>query len=140
MKNLVSALFLMTLLSCGGSSELVKNPPFEIEKTTQKTSVNKTQRIQFVVKSIPEEVSFEYVYFQNKKSEVRWEDTNLYYATFSTVPANSKDRVLSVDLKEEAQNPLPQIPAETPFKIQKNEALLEYKVRDKTFYTVLEVK
>ena len=113
MKNLVSALFLMTLLSCGGSSELVKNPPFEIEKTTQKTSVNKTQRVQFVVKSIPEEVSFEYVYFQNKKSEVRW---------------------------EEAQNPLPQIPAETPFKIQENEALLEYKMGDKTYYTVLEVK
>ena len=81
-----------------------------VQKTTQKTSVNKTQRVQFVVKSIPEEVSFEYVYFQNKKSEVRWEDTNLYYATFSTVPANSEDRILSVDRKEEAQNPLPQIP------------------------------
>ena len=140
MKNILSALFLFTLFSCGGSNQLVKNPPFEIEKTTRKSGVNGIENIHFVAKNIAQEVSFESLYFQQKKSKVLWEDTNLYYATFSTVPANSKDRVLSVNREDEAKNPLPQIPVEVPFKIKANEALLEYKVGDKTFYTVLEVK
>ncbi|MFD2825140.1 hypothetical protein ACFSYG_01550 [Leeuwenhoekiella polynyae] len=132
-------LLLILNISCGGSSELVKNPPFKVDKTQTKAEKPDKVQVVFDVSELPADVVFKDLYFQNKKSRVLWDSRATYYATFSNAKVNSEDRVLSADRAQEANNPLPQVPVKPPYKISENQALLNYQVKDKTFFTILEL-
>ncbi|RXG17896.1 hypothetical protein DSM03_101595 [Leeuwenhoekiella aestuarii] len=132
-------LLLILNISCGGSSEFVKNPPFKVDKTLKKAEKAGEVQVVFDVSELPADVIFKDLYFQNKKSRILWDSTATYYATFSDTKANSEDRVLSADRAQEANNPLPQVPVKPPYKISENQALLNYQVNDKAFFTILEL-
>lgn len=136
-----ASLFLILILniSCGGSSELVQTPPFKIEKTFKKANNTREVQVLFEVSELPGDVVFKELYFQNKKSRVLWDSSKTYYATFSNTQPNAEDRILSSDRAQEANNPLPQVPAKPPYAITENQALLNYQVNDKAFFTILEL-
>ncbi|RXG32929.1 hypothetical protein [Leeuwenhoekiella marinoflava] len=135
------SLFLLLILniSCGGSSEFVKNPPFKVDRTQTKAEKSGEFQVVFDVSELPADVVFKELYFQNKKSRVHWNSTATYYAAFSDTQVNGEDRVLSTDRAQEANNPLPQMPVKPPYKISENQALLTYQVKDKVFFTILEL-
>ena len=64
----------------------------------------------------------------------------MYSAKFSALKWNSEDRILSVDMSEESNNTLPQLPVKPPVVINKTQALLSYTVGSEIKYKVLNFK
>lgn len=127
------------VLSCGGSSELVTDPPFKVVKAQKETLNREGYSITFNTSVLPRDIAFKSLYFNERKATVLWEDENTYYAEFPKYTSDA-DKVLSADMSEESNNPLPIMPVEVPHEIKENEALLHYSEGDETYYTIFKVQ
>lgn len=83
-----------------------------------------------------EQISLDAVYFHGMKSNLEKSESqpNLYVANFRM---GSKDMVMHEDPKEEYGNQPPQMPEESPFSIDKDEAILVFTQDDKIKYYML---
>ncbi|MAW96038.1 MULTISPECIES: hypothetical protein [unclassified Leeuwenhoekiella] len=125
--------------SCGGSSDLVSNPPFKIVEANKKEMDKKGYSISFNTSALPRDIAFKSLYFGKRKAQVLWDDENTYYADFPLYTSDG-EKVLSADMSEESNNPLPIMPVEVPHPLKENEALLHYSEGEETYYTIFEVQ
>ena len=133
-----SALALILMTSCGGSIELVEDPPFAITKAEKKGLGGKGFSIFFKTAALPREVAFKDLYFSTYKANVLWEKEHTYYANFPTTLGDG-ERILSSDMSKEANNPIPILPVEVPYPIKENEALLEYTLGEESYFTIFKI-
>ncbi|WP_442847100.1 hypothetical protein [Leeuwenhoekiella sp. H156] len=135
----LSLFILMIITSCGGSSELVNDPPFKILEAEKEPLQVDGHKVFFRTSALPRDVAFKSMYFGQRKATVLWDTENTYYADFPLYTSDG-EKVLSSNMAEESKNPLPVMPVEVPHAIKENEALLHYSVGEDSFYTIFEVQ
>ena len=135
----VSLFLLIIITSCGGSSDLVSNPAFKILNPEKQTLKANGHTILFQTSVLPRNVAFKSLYFGQRKATVLWDSENTYYADFPLFNSDG-EKILSSDMSEEANNPLPVMPVEVPYELEDNEALLHYSEGEETYYTIFEVQ
>ena len=132
-------LFAITVSSCGSGNQISERE-FTVENLQRTELDDQEFELSFKASGLAEEIKLEYLYFENKKARVVKSSEGLYSAKFSALKWNSEDRILSVDMSEESNNTLPQLPVKPPVVINKTQALLSYTVGSEIKYKVLNFK
>ena len=145
MKILSIVAILFGFSQCG-STKIVKNPPFKIESAVYNhwtgglPGVSGTRvEIRLSEKS---SIAFDSLFFLNKatKVEIREEKGNTFLtAHFSTSKKRNQNRdvILHSDSKMEINNKVP-VNDNFPFELKENEAIISYKIDEKTKYYKIE--
>ncbi|MDR9457535.1 MAG: hypothetical protein RI572_09005 [Salegentibacter sp.] len=128
-----SIVLLSILSSCGSNKELQERAPAQFNEVYYSETEDGLDL--YIPVSVIQEsrVQLESVYFRGMHSPLQLdeEQSNLYIASFAL---GKGDKVMHVDPKEEYGNKAPQAPKESPFEINKDEAILVFKQNDKTKY------
>lgn len=130
---LFSIVLLSLFSSCGSNKELQERAPAQFNQVYYSETEDGLDL--YIPVSVIQEsrVELESVYFRGMHSPLQLdeEQSGLYVASFDL---GKGDKVMHVDPKEEYGNKAPQPPKESPFKINKDEAVLVFKQNDKTKY------
>ncbi len=119
------------------SLKLEENPPFKIISATYKNWVggqpgvrDTNVKIQF---SSTKTIQFDSIYFDNKVAKLQTKNSNdnLLMGYFNT--STRRDLILDANTTKELKNPVLAI-KKFPFKINKNEAVISYKINGKIKY------
>ncbi len=135
----VFLIFVVMCSSCGGSSDLITDPPFKIVRAKRQKMEKKGYSISFETSILPRDIAFKSLYFGQRKAKVLWDSKDTYYANFPLFNSDA-EKILSSDMSEEANNPVPVMPVEVPHPLEENEALLHYSEGEETYYTIFEVQ
>lgn len=131
---LISSLFILSLFtSCGSNKDLQERAPAQFQQVYY-TSGEDGMELHIPVVAIQDNfIELENVYFRGMKSPLVQDDeqTNLYVANFAT---GGGDRVMHEDPEEEYGNKAPQKPEKSPFKIDDDQAILEFSQNNQTRY------
>ena len=137
MKNalpLMAGIFILALFaSCGSNKDLQERAPAQFNEVYYTYNSNGI-RLNIPVVSIQDQrISLEAVYFHGMRSELKKseEKPNLYVADFRM---GTGEMVMHEDPKEEYGNKPPQLPEESPFKIDDDEAILVFTQNEQTKY------
>ncbi|MCB7481861.1 hypothetical protein [Christiangramia sediminis] len=137
MKNalhLMTGIFILTLFaSCGSNKDLQERAPAQFNEVYYTYTSNGIQ-LNIPVAAIQDQrITMDAVYFHGMKSELNKseEKPNLYVANFRM---GSEDMIMHEDPKEEYGNRPPQLPEESPFSIDEDEAILVFTQYDKLKY------
>ena len=137
MKNVLqitAGIFMLVLFaSCGSNKDLQERAPAQFSEVYYTYNSNGIQ-LNIPVSTIQDQrVSLDAVYFHGMKSQLeRSEDKpNLYVANFRM---GSGEMVMHEDPKEEYGNKPPQLPEESPFSIEDDEAILVFTQDEKIKY------
>ena len=137
MKNalhLMAGIFILTLFaSCGSNKDLQERAPAQFNEVYYTYTSNGIQ-LNIPVAAIQDQrMTMDAVYFHGMKSDLKQseEKPNLYVANFRM---GSEDMVMHEDPKEEYGNRPPQLPEESPFSIEEDEAILVFTQNDKLKY------
>ncbi len=120
--------------SCGSNKDLQERAPAQFSEAYYVYTSNGIQLNIPVVAIQDERISLDSVYFHGMKSalEKNEEQPNIYVANFRM---GMGDKVMHKDPKKEYGNTPPQMPEESPFEINKDEAVLVFTQNGKTkFY------
>lgn len=142
--KILSILAIIVSFSQCGSNKFVKNPPFSVQNATfnkwsggQPGVSGIALQIQLINAS---EITFDSLYFQQKRTKVevsqKREITQLI-GHFSTSKRKEKDLIIDADPKKEMNN-TPPIIEKFPFQLKENEAIVSYKIGEKTVYYKIE--
>lgn len=142
--KIISILTILLGFSQCGSSKFVKNPSFKVEKATY----NKWSGGQPGVSGVKLElqltnalqIEFDSLYFQKKITKVETRQINnilQIIGHFSTSTRKNKDLIIDADPKKEMNN-TPPIIEKFPFQLKENEAIVSYKIGEKTVYYKIE--
>ena len=137
MKNvlrLVSGIFILTLFAaCGSNKDLQERAPAQFGETSYTYDSNGIQLNIPVISIQDQQISLDAVYFHGMKSMLKKSDErpNLYVANFRM---GTEDMVMHEDPKEEYGNRPPQLPEESPFSIDEDEAILVFTQDEKIKY------
>ncbi|SDS39415.1 hypothetical protein [Gramella sp. MAR_2010_147] len=137
MKNalhLMAGIFVLTLFaSCGSNKDLQERAPAQFNDVYYTYNSDGLQ-LNIPVAAIQDErINMEAVYFHGMKSKLNKskEKSNLYVANFHM---GTEDMVMHEDPKKEYGNKPPQMPEESPFSIEDDEAILVFTQNDKVKY------
>lgn len=136
MKNKVFLLsiFLASIFTaCASHDQLVKEPPFKINKAFAKGDQTKIM-VHLDVTEMPEDVELLALYYNKRKCAIV-EKEGKYIAEFIIKPS---DIILSNDMSAESQNTIPQLPEESPVGINATQALLVYNESGKEWYYIID--
>lgn len=132
--HLIAGVFILTVFaSCGSNKDLQERAPAQFDEVYYTYNSNGI-KLSIPVVSIQDQiVSLDAVYFHGMKSmlEKSEEKPNLYVANFRT---GTGDMVMHEDPKEEYGNKPPQLPEESPFSIDEDEAILVFTQNDQIKY------
>jgi hypothetical protein len=146
MKILSILAIILGFVQCG-SSTLVNNPSFKVEKAFfndwigGQPGVSGT-KLEIHLKNASE-VIFDSLYFKNKRTKVavlqKGEITQII-GHYSTSKRINNDLILAIDPTKELQNVAPII-KNIPFELKKNEAIISYKKGKKIlFFKIVNIK
>ena len=124
---------LVLFASCGSNKDLQERAPAQFNQVYYTYDSNGIE-LNIPVASIQDElVSLDAVYFHGMKSSLKKseEQANIYVANFRM---GTGDMVMHEDPKEEYGNQPPQLPEESPYSIDKDEAILVFTQDGKTKY------
>ena len=127
----VFSLFLFA--SCGSNKDLQERIPAQFSEVYYTYDSNGIE-LNIPVTSIQDErISLDAVYFHGMKSPLKKseERPNIYVANFRM---GSDDMVMHEDPKEEYGNKPPQLPEESPFSIEDDEAIIVFTQNDEVKY------
>jgi len=139
MKILALSILMFGFVQCG-SNTLVKNPAFKVEKAFYNNWVGgqpgvRGTKVEVHLKEASK-IIFDSLYFQGKKTRVevfkKGKSTQII-AHFSRSKRRKKDLILDVNATKEFENTVPNL-AIFPFELKENEAILSYKVEERTVY------
>ncbi|CAL68207.1 hypothetical protein [Christiangramia forsetii] len=137
MKNallLTTGIFILTLFaSCGSNKDLQERSPAQFNEVYYTYNSNGIE-LNIPITAIQDQrISMDAVYFHGMKSKLEksQEKPNLYVANFRM---GSDDMVMHEDPKQEYGNKPPQLPEESPFSIEEDEAILVFTQNDKIKY------
>lgn len=132
--HLIAGVFILTVFaSCGSNKDLQERAPAQFDEVYYTYNSNGI-KLSIPVVSIQDQIiSLDAVYFHGMKSmlEKSEEKPNLYVANFRT---GTGDMVMHEDPKEEYGNKPPQLPEESPFSIDEDEAILVFTQNDQIKY------
>lgn len=131
---LIGGILLMILMiGCGSNKELQQRAPAQFQQPYY-IMTQEGMELHLPVSVIQENrLSLDQVYFRGLRATVVQdeEQPNLYIAQFAT---GGGDRIMHEDPEREYGNRAPQKPEESPFKIEDDEAILEFTQNDETKY------
>ncbi len=121
-----------------------ENPPFEVAEASFQKWFGGTQEagsgIHFTLTflEISEGVLIEKIYFRGKVEILKQntQNTKTYFETFVDKP--KEDVVLDSNSVKEMDNPRPSLTSEIPFEIKADEAVIQYRKGNKTYYYKIE--
>jgi hypothetical protein len=140
MKSLLPLTFFIFLFSCN-ATKFVKEPPFKIVDAKYQYWYGgregvKGISVKIMLKDIADSVTFEHIYFKNKKLNASL--TKVKNLKLLSANINTGSRVpglqMHQDPKKEYGNTLPKSQKDFPFKLQGNEAVISYKKNNKTYF------
>ncbi|MDR5591403.1 hypothetical protein [Christiangramia sp. SM2212] len=137
MKNvihLMAGIFILTVFaSCGSNKDLQERAPAQFNEVFYTYNSDGIQLNIPVAVIQDERITMDAVYFHGMKSPLKKseEKPNLYVANFRM---GSGDMVMDEDPKKEYGNKPPQLPEESPFSIDEDEAILVFTQNDKMRY------
>jgi hypothetical protein len=143
MKILSILAILFSFTQCG-SSVLIKNPTFKVEKAFYNNWVGGQPGVSGIKLELhlkdASEIIFDSLYFQEKITKVevsQKEEFRQIIGYYSTSKRQKRDLILDADATKELENAVPNL-AVFPFKLKENEAMLSYKKENKTLYFKIE--
>jgi hypothetical protein len=145
MKILSILIILLSFAQCG-SSTLVHNPPFKVEKAFYNNWVGGQPGVRGIKLEIylknAAEITFDSLFFKNKKTKVevlQKEGRTQLIGHYSTSKRRNSDIIIDIDPKKELQNTLPII-NKFPFELKDDEAIISYKKGNKTvFFKIVKI-
>ena len=143
MKILSILVILFSFTQCG-SSVLIKNPTFKVEKVFYNHWVGGQPGVSGMKLEIhlkdASEIIFDSLYFQGKITKVevsQKEEFTQIIGHYSTSKRQKRDLILDADATKELENTVPNLGG-FPFKLKENEAMLSYKKENTTVYFKIE--
>lgn len=137
MKNalhLIAGIFVLSLFtSCGSNKDLQERSPAQFNEVYYTYNSNGI-KLNIPITAIQDQrVSMDAVYFHGMKSKLEksQEKPNLYVANFRM---GGDDMIMHEDPKKEYGNKPPQLPEESPFTIDDDEAILVFTQNNKIKY------
>ncbi len=124
---------LVLFASCGSNKDLQERAPAQFKEAYYTYNSNGIELNIPVVTIQDELVSLEAVYFHGMKSDLKQskDQPNLYVANFRM---GTGDMIMDADPAKEYGNKPPQLPEESPYSIDEDEALLVFTQGDKIKY------
>lgn len=144
--KLAFSFIIIVILSCSSHKETYQTLPFEVESTYfqkwiggQEQTGSGTNFHLKLKKPLPENTTIKKIFFQNKESEVTQENETTFIALFYTKPQD-KALILDENSTKEYGNKAPEI-IRPEFKLQNNEAILEFHIGNKVqYYKLVDIK
>jgi hypothetical protein len=143
MKILSLLAILFSFTQCG-TSILIKNPTFKVEKAFYNHWVGGQPGVSGMKLEIhlkdASEIIFDSLYFQEKITKVEVSQKEKFtqiIGHYSTSKRQKRDVILDADATKELENTVPNL-GSFPFKLKENEAMLSYKKENKTVYFKIE--
>lgn len=137
MKNAIhfmAGIFILTLFaSCGSNKDLQERAPAQFNEVYYTYNSDGIQ-LNIPIAAIQDQIiNMDAVYFHGMKSKLKKSDEkpNLFVADFRM---GTGDMVMHEDPKKEYGNKPPQMPEESPFSIEDDEAILVFTQNDKIKY------
>jgi len=147
MKSLkrISSLILMLVImasfsQCSTAQKLQKKAPMELGNTyAQKWVAGVSGGGSGINVFVPVKdniVTLDSMFFRGQKVKLEFIDANqsLYVGRFPTEFNQSKDIILSSDMKAESKNKLPKLKGHMPFEMNDDECIITYRNGEKTLY------
>ena len=132
--QLITGVFILSIFaSCGSNKDLQERAPAQFNEVYYTYNSNGIE-LNIPVAAIQDErVKMEAVYFHGMKSPLTKseERPNVYVANFRM---GSDDMVMHEDPKKEYGNKAPQMPEDSPFMVEKDEAILVFSQNEKLKY------
>lgn len=144
--KLVFSCIIFAIVSCSSQKETYKTLPYEVESTYFQQWIGGQEQtgggvnLHLKLKAaLPENTTITKVYFQNKEGVFEKENETTFIARFYTKPQD-KALILHEDSAKEYGNKAPEI-IRSEFKLQNNEAVLEFQIGNKTqYYKLVDIK
>lgn len=134
-KVIFGTVFILSLISCH-TTKMIKNPPFKVEKAIYEDTGNLKYRI--TIKTSNPQIVLDSVYFKNSKAKLSFKEG--YFTAFITKPSLlKKNLILHNDPKKEFGN-TPSANKKIPFDLKREEAVISYSFKDKTYYYKTKIK
>lgn len=123
-----------------GTTKLIKNPPFKIESATYTNWVGGVPGVSGtnveITLSEKATIVFDSLFFRKRATKIDVKQ-HILVAYFNTSNRKKYDVILHSDSKKELKNKIPK-PDSFPFELKENEAIISYKVDNKTKYFKIE--
>lgn len=150
MKNLkttsisITIISLLLFFSCGSAKEISdNNPPFKVLNSTYSKWLGGQPGVNGVLISIKTDnstVKLDTIYFRNRSTLLRFDENTATYSASLVLPNTNKHLQLDIDPRKEFGNEVPDISKKIPFELNKNEAVVSYLYKGKSyFYKILNV-
>ena len=144
MKLLGLVLIVFTFSQCG-SMKLEKNPPFKITSAMYQNWVGGMPGSSGTILTISYKsetsITFDSIYFSNRNAKIEGNPIKgkktITANIINSVSSGKKDLILHSDSTKELKNEMPEL-TDFPFELKENEAVISYKVGDKTKYFKIE--
>lgn len=138
LKNLSVLTIIFSLLQCG-SINCERNPPFEINSAAYFSWVGGQPGISGMKVKISytsdKNIQFDSIYFRKRSAKLEVSNTKDQKMITGHFNTSSQKRVFVMELNpvKEMKNEIPNITS-FPFKLNENEAIISYKIKDKKKY------
>lgn len=86
------------------------------------------------IKSVPENITLDSIYFRNKKSTIEMVNNNLAVGRFKSKTNTKKELIMSNEPFAEYANEVPKIPEKVPFDLKDDECVISYTENNRTKY------
>lgn len=137
--KILSILVIIYGFSQCGSLKLEENPPFKITSATYTSWVGGVPGVSGknvkITYTSNKNIEFDSIYFSKRKAKLEINTTKnqkMIVGHFNT-SSQKRDVILDIDPRKELKNEIPEI-KNFPFKLNENEAVISYKIKDKTKY------
>ena len=130
LKNIITFLLMSFMIvsfyNCSSTKMLQNESPFEIGEVYYSESNSEIQ-VYISVKSNPNNIILDSIYFQGKKSKLELENASLAVGHFKTESIQRQDIIMSNEPYAEYGNKVPKLPEKFPFELKENECVVSYK-------------
>ena len=133
-----------TLSQCAGGKQLQTNVPFEMGDVYYQEWVAGVKgggsgvNIFIPVISNSKNILLDSVYFHGKQAKLEHQNNAVFIGRFETETNLKKDFIMSNEPFAEYGNKVPEIPQKIPFKLNENECVVSYKLKNKLIYYKIE--
>lgn len=119
--------------NCSSSKQLQDSAPFKVGDTYFQESKSEIN-LYVSIKSNPNNVKLDSVYFRNQQSKLKLTKDNLFLARFNMDARLKTDIIMSSDPQAEYGNKAPKLTKQSPFQLQENECAISFQKGNKTKY------
>ena len=117
---------LLSFFNCSSAKMLQNDVPFEIGEAYYQES-NSDIHVYIPIKSNPDNIILDSIYFQGKKAKLESENASLALGRFKIQPTQKQDIIMSNEPYAEYGNKVPKIPEKSAFDLKDNECIVSYK-------------